>query len=115
MKCFASSSAWNALKLKELIAGGCAAAMAQTPHMHDHMTLIEVTAQAEGDETVADHFAFDYEKVAADQQLVGADLFGVLAPRDLRASRPLRPHQWGCDVCGFKHNVSAGGSTGTLR
>ena len=36
------------------------------------MTLIEVTAQAEGDETVSDHFAFDYEKVAAAQRSAAA-------------------------------------------
>jgi hypothetical protein len=76
----------------------------QAPHMHDHMTLIEVTAQAEGDETVADHFAFDYEAVAAKVQLVGNDLFGVLAPRCLAKARPLRPHQWTCATCGFKGN-----------
>ena len=55
---------------------------------------------------VAEQFAFDYDKVADEVQLIGDDLFGVLAPRQLHKLRPRHRHAWACKICGYASNWS---------
>eukprot|EP00937_MAST-01D_sp_MAST-1D-sp2_P000297 g297.t1 len=58
------------------------------------------------EELVEEHFAFDYAAWADSLQLMGDDLFGVLAPRDLQEVRPTVCHEWMCRVCGYGNNLS---------
>ena len=55
---------------------------------------------------VSEQFAFDYDKVADEVQLIGDDLFGVLAPRQLHKLRPHHRHAWCCKICGYATNWS---------